>query len=131
MSDIPFKHNQKSNKQYTLCISPFTLFNDYADKNILTGDWCLEQEIEGYLLDSRIDYEVKPSRTISKVKYEGEANLCFDYYQKYIKILTKVLNDRHNVNYSERYWDTLLNGCLYQLIASIVDHYYVLKFFFR
>lgn len=106
-----------------LVVSPFTLSRSLKSHNNLIGSWCLGDNEKDFLKKNNIDYKVIPSRNLSQAEYSIEAETCFNYYLKYTKLLSEELNKYHKLNFSERYWETLLNVFLYPLISSVIDHY--------
>ena len=103
----------------------FTKNERFWDKSkdiVLLGSWCLND------LENQNTYKVLPH----PIKLEESDFAKFDdyneyLYRKYLKILTKLLNKEHNVNFSVRYWDIVLGSFLYRYIGVMYERYLTIQ----
>lgn len=110
-----------------LCLSTLGVHSGLAARDNIIGIWCLNKQSKDYLAANHINYSVISSRKLNATEFREEATTCLNLYSCYVEILTKSLNKIHGLNYSKRFWETLLYPFMYQLVASVTDHYEVLK----
>jgi putative transferase (TIGR04331 family) len=109
-----------------LCLSPLTITSKTIDGTLFSGSWCLIEKVVTAMEKDNISCNVVQLRKITKKDYYKEAELCIKLYDKYIEILSVELNRINKVNYSIRYWNTLLHSFLNLIVSSTIDHYHVL-----
>ena len=49
------------------------------------------------------------------------------YYDNFFPEIVKLLNKKHNINYSDEFWQLLIGPWLYKAIEFFHDKYYILK----
>ena len=110
-----------------LCLSPLAIAPNVGKSLAIGGQWCLTPETVELLGEPEASKLLLPARSVNKDSYSREADLCWHLYQKFSKALAAILNNIHGERNSLRYWKTLLHSYLYQTVATVVDHYYVLE----
>lgn len=106
---------------FCVALSSLTLRTKFNKKILLAGPWCVNSSTEIYINENNRFLEVALSRDLSEDQLRLEANECFRLYKKYSAVIAQELNRLHSTNYSQRYWETLLNRFLYSLTAMVID----------
>ncbi len=103
-----------------------TALNDFIDEQndvILLGEWCKTNTTKDYQVMNYIwDHHKKVTNAMKKCEY---------YYEFFLDILTKELNQIHNVDNSQQYYKILLGEWLYHYININYDRFLTIYFFYR
>jgi putative transferase (TIGR04331 family) len=98
--------------------------------NTIIPSWVLNKYNKHLFTNLTRSNEIISARNVSKNKFIEESEKCMNLYIRYTEILSKELNRIHSCNFSNRYWETILNPFLYPLISVIVDKYEILLEFY-
>jgi putative transferase (TIGR04331 family) len=95
---------------------------DKSKELILLGDWCLND------LSDKKKYKVLPH----PIEFEDAHYLNFDkynkqLYSKYLSFLTDILNDYHQTQYTEDYWNMVAGSFLFRYIGVMYEKYLTIK----
>ena len=85
------------------------------------GEWC-----KNYLKQDKwsiLNYKILEYHWDNRKKYHNDYVELEILYEKYIKILTRSLNDIHNQNNSTRYWRIVIGPWLRYFIEILFDRY--------
>ena len=65
--------------------------------------------------------------SILKLNVKEKAVESFDLVNIFLPKLSKLLNNYHKTNYSDRYWNILIGHWLIRFVSTIYNRYYSLK----
>ena len=94
-------------------------------KILFLGEWCKIYNQKNIWSD--LDYKVLPYHWDDRDKLYQDYIYLDDVYERYLKLLTKKLNDLHHVNYSNRYWRIVIGPWLYYFVEILYDRYLSIK----
>ncbi|MEW5691877.1 MAG: LIC12162 family protein [Candidatus Hydrogenedentota bacterium] len=108
-----------------LALTPHHQFWEYENNSItLLGEWCLTDETRNILKNKKYKIVTTPWKN---KRISDEILYIFDFLRFLIPHFTKILNEVHNVDKSQKYWKTILSAWLYDYISVIYDGYLRLK----
>ncbi len=85
---------------------------------VFLGKWCLRYEDRG--IWNAMVYELNATPNNDQNSRDNDANIAINTYKKLFPKLCAILNEHHQVNHSQRYWEILL--------GSWFDHYIKMMF---
>jgi len=95
------------------------------EKIVFLGEWC--KRFEDRDVWSKLDYETLPYHWEDRERLYQDVDYLEAVYEKYLTVMTEQLNKIHQVNYSKRYWRTIVGIWLRLLIDSCYDRYLSVK----
>lgn len=104
-----------------LALTPHPQFWKFRNNSIvLLGDWCINDKTKP-ILEGK-NYSIVQSPWKDKRIYES-VPYCFELMRFWMPHFTKILNEVHRVEKTERYWKVLLSCWLYDYISILYDKY--------
>lgn len=104
-----------------LALTPHPQFWEFRNNSIvLLGEWCINDKTKPVLEGK--NYSIVTSPWKDKRIYES-VPYCFELMKFWMPHFTKILNEAHRVEKSERYWKVLLSCWLYDYISILYDKY--------
>ena len=98
-------------------------------KVLFLGEWCINNEKKKHLIN--LDYKIMPPIEIDENTRKKNLLKIEKYICVLMPLISKSLNDHHNVKYSERYWTILIGHWLHRLISTIFNRYQTLEKAFK
>ena len=97
-----------------------------ADEPIVfLGEWCLRYSRRDVW--SALDYSVAPYHWDDRAQIPTDLEYISDVYEALLPELAQVLNDIHGVNYSMRYWRTVVGWWLLNFAQIFFDRWQVMQ----
>jgi len=104
-----------------LALTPHPQFWEFRNNSImLLGDWCINDKTKP-ILEGK-NYSIVQSPWKDKRIYES-VPYCFELMRFWMPHFTKILNEVHGIEKTERYWKVLLSCWLYDYISILYDKY--------
>ena len=101
-----------------------TANHHYWDKNqkiLFLGEWCRLYRHRS--IWSELDAEVLPYHWDDRKKYRQDYFYVDSLYEKYLNLLSKEMNQLHQVDHSNRYWRFIIGPWLYFFIGIFYDRF--------
>jgi len=95
------------------------------EKIIFLGGWCKLYSRKH--IWSKLNYKLVPYHWDDRDKYYEDYKYLSEVYERYLKVLSKTLNNIHGLNYSVRYWRIVIGPWLRFFIDTIYDRYCSIK----
>lgn len=96
---------------------------------IFLGEWCklYNQKIKW----EKIDHSVAPFHWDDREKFNKDYNYLESFHNRLLIALTDTLNSHHNVEFSSRYWQILLDPWLMSYVSVLFDHWECIRTVFE
>ena len=92
---------------------------------LFLGDWCIKYNKEESLRD--LDYETVSYHWSNRSKLLKDYIFLQEVYEYFLALLTKELNEIHQLSYSPSYWRVLLGPWLNSFICIVFDRWKMLQ----
>ncbi|MBF0479361.1 MAG: hypothetical protein HQL26_07745 [Candidatus Omnitrophica bacterium] len=105
-----------------IAITPHLSTWEKQQKLLVLGLWCLtDPACKKYYEEHHGQIIPTPWRPTTRIK--EAADYCYEVYQQILPLLAGELNQIHQVNFSDRYWQILLGPWLLSFIHVVYDRY--------
>ncbi len=101
---------------------------DEKASNFLLGPWCENHE------SKKLHYDIKSYQNhhwSDKNKMLSDYEYLYFFYQELISLLSRELNNLHNLNEDKKYWELILGPWLFSMLPVIFDRWETLRIFFE
>lgn len=95
------------------------------EKILFLGEWC--KRYNDKHVWERLDYEVLPYHWDDRLLLHRDFQYLEGVYERYLKTLSRALNNLHQVDRSLRYWRILIGPWLRYFVDILYDRYCSLK----
>ncbi len=99
------------------------------EKLIFLGEWCKKIERK-HILEKR-NHKTIAFHWDNRVKVKSDYDYLELLHHRLLKSLSKYLNNLHGVNYSERYWQIILDPWLLSYVGVLFDRWETLRIAFE
>ena len=96
-------------------------FWNTSEKVLFLGEWCRLYRHRS--IWSELDAEVLPYHWDDRKKYRQDYFYVDSLYEKYLNLLSKEMNQLHQVDHSNRYWRFIIGPWLYFFIGIFYDRF--------
>ncbi len=97
-----------------------------SEKNILLGHWCLIKKKEVRKKNKIINYHWS-----NKKKFKKDSLYIEKTTDKVCKVLSKKLNEIHNLNENTSYWKLIIYPWVYHYVSSMYDRWETIRIFLK
>lgn len=113
-----------------LATTALSEFWDKKQKILFLGPWCLVYNKQEKW--KNLDYIILENPWNNREQFYEAGIYTEKIYEKYLKKLTLLLNETHEVNFNENYWRIVIGTWLFQYIEALYDRYcHIRKAFYQ
>ncbi len=88
---------------------------------LFLGEWCRLYSRKH--IWEKIDYEILPYHWDDRTKLYNDYHYVSKLYEKYLNLISKKLNEIHNVSYPTQYWRIVIGEWLHFFVEIFYDRY--------